>query len=160
LNVPQAPSLPQVADQSTPALVELPVAVNFCVLPGAMDAVVGVTAIDFGSATVSVVDPEMLPSAAVMLVLPAPTPVASPPAVVVATVVCVELHVTNGVRVCKLPFVRWPVATNCSSAPAAIEVVAGVTVMALRFVSLPVPLSAITIGLPKASSFIVTVPDL
>jgi hypothetical protein len=43
-----------------------------------------------------------------------------------------------------------PVAANCSVLPAAIEGFAGVTVIEVRPLSVPVPLSATSVGLPKA----------
>ena len=53
--------------------------------------------VKFGVAavTVSVVDPLMEPDAAVMVVVPAATPVASPPLLMVATVVTLEVHVAG-----------------------------------------------------------------
>ena len=133
---------------------------NCCVLPTAIEAFAGVTAIDTstGAVTVSVVEPVILPIVALMLEVPAVTPVAKPPAAIVATLGADELHVTKGVRFCVLPFLKWPVAVNCCVFPVAIEGFAGVTVIEVRPVSLPVPLSATRLGLPKALSLIVSVP--
>ena len=50
--------------------------------------------------TVSVVDPEMLPEVAVMSDVPAPMPVARPPAVIVATLGVADPHVTPPVMFC------------------------------------------------------------
>src|ERR1035441_330859 len=60
----------------------VPVAVNGCVVPTAIEAFPGVTAIDTSTAavTVSVVEPVMLPSVALMLEAPFATLVASPAA--------------------------------------------------------------------------------
>lgn len=52
--------------------------------------------------TVNVVDPEMLPDVAVMSDVPAPIPVARPPAVMVATLGVAEPHVTPPVMFCVL----------------------------------------------------------
>jgi hypothetical protein len=83
--------------------VYVPVAVNCCVNPFAMDGLIGVTAIDFRVATVTVntstgeVTPLKL---AVMLLVPTPTPVAKPPAAIVATEVVPDVHVTVLVMFC------------------------------------------------------------
>ena len=75
-----------------------------CVVPLAMLGLVGVTAMDtsFAAVTVSVVEPETVPTAAAMVVVPAATPVASPllPAALdtVATEVLVEDQVTDAVK--------------------------------------------------------------
>ena len=75
----------------------------------------GVTAIDFRAAAVTVrtVDPAMLPSVALMLDVPAATPVARPPAVIVATAVVADAHVTWLVRFCVELSEKVPVAVNC-----------------------------------------------
>jgi hypothetical protein len=64
----------------------VPVAINCWVSPEVIDAVVGVTSIDFRLAyvTETVVAPLMDPDAAVMLAVPAATPVASPVLLTVA----------------------------------------------------------------------------
>jgi hypothetical protein len=60
----------------------------------------GVTAIETstGAVTVKFVEPLIEPDAAEIVVLPVPTPVASPALVIVATAVFVELQVTELVR--------------------------------------------------------------
>ncbi len=79
-------------------------AANCLVVPFAMLGLAGVTARETSVAavTVSVVDPDMLPDAAVIVVKPAATGVATPlePAelLIVATPVLEELQVTDGVR--------------------------------------------------------------
>ena len=76
------------------------------VVPDAMLGLVGVTAMDTSVAevTVRVVDPEMIPDAAVIVVEPAATEVAIPsePAalLMIATPVDEELQVTVAVRFC------------------------------------------------------------
>jgi hypothetical protein len=49
---------------------------------------------------------------ALMVLVPAATPVARPAAVIVATDVFDELHVTEFVRFCVLPSLKLPVAVN------------------------------------------------
>ena len=72
-------------------------AVNCCVLPKAIDGLAGVTVIETsaGGVTVSVVEPLTPPEVAVMVVLPVATVLAKPAAVMVATLVADELHVTE-----------------------------------------------------------------
>jgi len=81
----------------------VPVAVYCWVLPRGMEAAAGVTAIDTNDGlTVRVVDPEIDPEVALIVVVPLATAVARPidPAtlLMVATVVFVELQVTDWVR--------------------------------------------------------------
>ena len=81
----------------------IPVAVNCCVAPLAIEAFAGVTAIDTSVAvTERFVEPLIEPEVAEIVVLPVPTPVASPPLVIVATAVLDELQVTELVRFCML----------------------------------------------------------
>jgi len=61
------------------------------------------------------------------LLVPAATPVANPPALIVATVVVTELQVAVPVKFCVELSEKVPVAVNCSVAPFAIEGFAGVT---------------------------------
>ena len=67
-----------------------------------MVGLLGVTAIDCNTAavTVNVVDPLIPPRAALMVEVPALTPVASPAVVIVATAVVPEVQVTWLVRFC------------------------------------------------------------
>jgi hypothetical protein len=83
----------------------VPVAVNGCVLPTAIEAFAGVTAIDTSTAavTVSVVEPVMLLIVALMLDSPVFTAVARPPGVIVATLGADELQAAVLVRFCVLP---------------------------------------------------------
>ena len=79
---------------------------NCCVVPFAIEGLIGVTAIDVSVAavTVRVVDPDILPDIALIVVEPVATRVASPlePAalLMVATPVLDELQVTVVVRFC------------------------------------------------------------
>lgn len=83
--------------------------------------------------TVSVVEPVIDPSVAVMVVCPVPTLVASPfiPAalLIVATAKVFDVHVTVPVMFCVLPSVYDPVAVNCLVLPKGIVGTAGVTVI-------------------------------
>jgi hypothetical protein len=83
----------------------VPVAVNCCVVPLAIDGFAGATAIDTGVAvpTVNVVLPVTLVVVAVISDVLRPTPVASPPAVMVATVVFEEAQVTEVVKFFVVP---------------------------------------------------------
>jgi hypothetical protein len=110
---------------------KVPVAVNCCVVPFAIDGFAGVTAIDTSvgavAVTVRVVEPLMAPEAALIVVVPAATPVANPPVVIVATVVVCEVHVAVLVKFCVELSEKVPVAVNCSVAPFTIDGFAGVT---------------------------------
>jgi len=86
-----------------PPSLNMPVAVNCCVTPLAIEVFAGVTAIDTSVAvTVRFVEPLIEPEVAMIVVLPVPAPVASPALVIVATEVLVELQVTILVRFCVL----------------------------------------------------------
>jgi hypothetical protein len=92
----------------------------------------GVTAIDTSvGVTVRVVEPEMLPDMAFIIVLPTDTDEASPlePAVllIVATDTFDELHVTDVVRFCVELSEKVPVAVNCWVVPRGMLGFAGVT---------------------------------
>ncbi len=102
---------------------------NCCVAPTAIEGFAGVTAIDTsaGAVTVSVVEPAIPPSVALIVEAPAFTPFAKPPVVIVATPGADEPHVTVLVRFCVLPPLYVPVAVNCCVAPTAMEGLAGVT---------------------------------
>ncbi len=80
--------------------------------------------------TVSVVEPEMLPDVAVMVVVPAPIPEARPlePAalLIVATPVFDELQTTEAVRFCVVLSEYVPVAVNCRVDPLAMLGLVGV----------------------------------
>jgi hypothetical protein len=83
----------------------VPVAVNCCVVPLAMDGLAGETAMDCNVAgvTVNTVEPVMPLDVALMVEVPAPSALANPPAVMVATEVVAELHVALPVRFCVVP---------------------------------------------------------
>lgn len=82
------------------------------------------------SGTVKVVDPDMLPSVAVIVLEPAAIAVARPPdEEMVATDVLLEIHTTDAVRSCVVVSLYTPVAVNCSVLPAETIGFAGVTAM-------------------------------
>jgi hypothetical protein len=113
--------------------VYVPIAVNCCVVPRAIEGVGGVTAIETSAAavTVSTVDPLIDPEVAVMLAVPSATvvaiPIVEPVLLIVATLVVSELHCTVVVMFCMLPSVYVPVAVNCCVAPSGSVGIAGVT---------------------------------
>lgn len=108
--------------------------------------------------TVNVVDPLIVPEAALITVCPVPTALASPVVLMVATLGVAELQVTEFVKLAVLPFVNCPVAMNGCVFPTAIEGLAGVTVIDFSPLTLPVPVRFRTVGLPKAPKLIVSVP--
>ena len=79
---------------------KVPVAVNCWVSPLATDGSAGITDMEtrLAEVIVNVVEPEMSPSVAVIEEVPAPAPVARPPAVMVALPGVPEAHVTDEVR--------------------------------------------------------------
>jgi hypothetical protein len=113
--------------------VKVPIAVNCCVVPNAIDGVAGVTAIDASAAgvTVSVVFPVIEPEVAVIVAVPAFTLVASPICLSALLMVATDgeslVHCTVLVTSCVLPSVKVPVAVNCSVVPEGMLGIAGVT---------------------------------
>src|SRR5580765_4337287 len=107
---------------------KVPVAVNCWVPLMPIEGFGGVTANDCnvgGGVTVSTVEPVIVPEVALIVVVPAATPVARPwvPLVllIVATPVSDEAHVTDVVRFWVLPSLKVPVAVNCWTPPTPIE---------------------------------------
>ena len=96
----------------------VPVAVNCCVAPVRIVGFAGVTAIEESvgaggaACTVRPAFPETPFSVAETVVVPALTPVASPPVPMVATAVCEEAQVTELVRFRVEPSEYVPVAMN------------------------------------------------
>jgi hypothetical protein len=109
--------------------------VNATELLTAMFGVAGVSTKDTGpgAPTVSVVFPLALPKVALITLVPAPTPVAKPVELIVATPIVADAHVvagsldTSSVPIVPSGFVIVAVATNCSVAPPAIIGLTGVT---------------------------------
>jgi hypothetical protein len=102
---------------------------NCCGRPAATLGLTGVTVIDVRAAdsTVRVVLPLTLPSVPEIVVVPAATLDARPPAAMVAAAVFVELQTTWVVRSWFEPSVYVPVAVNCWPTPAATLGLTGVT---------------------------------
>jgi len=67
-----------------------------------IEGFVGVTAIDcsVGAVTVNVVEPETVPTVALIVLLPKETPMARPAALIVAVAVVPEVHVTDAIMLC------------------------------------------------------------
>jgi len=100
----------------------VPVAVNCLVVPTTMLEFAGVTAIDTSVDPVTVSDavPLTEPDAAVMVVVPVPTLVASPAEFIVATAVDEEDQIAPRSS-CVLPSSKLPIALNCCTVPIAID---------------------------------------
>lgn len=81
------------------------------------------------SLTVIVVLPETPPDVAVMMVEPTPAAVARPVALMPATAVSEEDHVTDVVISLPVPSEKVPVAVNCKVSPGATDEPAGVISM-------------------------------
>jgi hypothetical protein len=105
------------------------VAVYCSVNPVVIEALAGVTAMDFsvGAVTVSVVEPVIELEVAVIVVVPVAIVVASPLPPMVAAPALLEVHLTEPVMFCVVPLLKVPVAVYCTVPPAAIEALAGVT---------------------------------
>jgi hypothetical protein len=142
--------------------VYVPVAMNCAFVPGAIDDVAGVTAIDTSVAAVTarVADPLVEPDVAVIVVDPCAMLVASPIVeVMVATVGVLELHCTTPVMFCVLPLLNVPVAVNCCGTPSGSVGIAGVTASETSVAAVTVtfaepliePEFAVTPALPTAT---------
>ncbi len=70
-------------------------------------------AINTGAVASRVVEPLIEPKVAVIVVIPAPTVMARPVELILATLPSEELQLTWLVRSCVLPSVSVPVAVNC-----------------------------------------------
>ena len=108
-----------------------------------IDAVAGLTAMAVSTApvTVSVAVPETLPEAALIVVVPAPTPLARPAAEIVATTGLLLVHATLALQSAVVLSEYVHVAVNCDVAPTRVEAVPGETAM-LDKVRLPEHTSA------------------
>ncbi len=106
----------------------VPVATRGSVVPMANDALAGVTAMETSTAcpTLSVAVPLIKPDVAVIMAVPTPSPLATPPLAMLATVED-EVQVTELVRSCALPSLYVPVAANCWLVPLAIDALPGLT---------------------------------
>jgi len=100
----------------------------------------------------------VVPDVAVIVVLPGDTPVARPPALIVAVFDVEDFQVTELVRFCVLASLNVPVAVNCNVAPTLIDELVEVTVIDSRvgvmvsdIVPLTVPDAALIVVLPAAT---------
>ena len=140
----------------------VPVAVNCCVLPLAIDGFAGVTAIELNTValTVRFALPATRPEVAMTCVVPCATPVARPPAVMVAVAELDVDHVDEFVTFVRVPSENVPVAVYCCDLPCAIVALAGVTAIDTRdagptvAVVLPLmaPEVALTCDVPNATA--------
>ena len=96
-------------------------------IPTVPDDSVVVARVSVAGCTVKVVLPETEFSVAEILLVPAATAVASPPALIVAVPVVEDVQVTWPVMFCVLPPEYVPVAVNCCVVPVWIAGLAGVT---------------------------------
>lgn len=74
----------------------------------------------------------MLPDVALTVALPAPIPLAKPPAAMLATEGALDAHTTEAVTFCMLPSLKVPVAWNCCVVPNGIETFVGAMTMDTR----------------------------
>jgi len=95
--------------------VNVPIAVNWSVVPFAIEALAALMVIDCSVAAVIVrtIELEAIPfCVAVIVLVPAVAPVTRPAPLIVATDVFDEFHVTEFVRFCVLPSLKVPLALN------------------------------------------------
>lgn len=136
---------------------KVPVAANCLVVPIAMPAFAGVTAIETRVApvTVSEVVPLTEPEVAVMVTVPGPVLVRNPAPSIVATFRFEDDQLTAASG-CVLPSSKDPVAVNCCVVPRAMEEAAGVMEIESRWagttvrvaVSLTAPTVAVIVIVP------------
>ena len=123
----------------------VPIASNCSLVVSAIVVFPGRIASDARSAafTSATVVPLIPSQAAIMVVLPRFSPVASPLAVIDATPLFDELHATVPVMSCVLPSEKVPVAVNCCNVPSGIDGFAGVTVIEVNvaFVTVSIALA-------------------
>jgi hypothetical protein len=136
----------------------VPMAVKASVSPFGRLGLAGVTAIDSRVTLlpVSTVDPLTPSSVAEIVVVPGPTPVARPVAVIVATAVVPDVQVAALVRFSVEPSEKAPIAVNCSVVPLTILGFAGVTTIVCKTAGLTV--STVEPEVPPKVALIVDVP--
>lgn len=141
---------------------KVPVAVNCCIVPKAIVAFAGLTAMETraGAPTVSCAVPEVCPTEAEMLVIPCPALLASPAVpgllLTIATAVEDEFHVAVPVKSWVLPSLYVPVAVNCCVAPSEIEADGGLTAIETNIAGVTVNVAA-PLNIPE-DALIVVVP--
>src|SRR5215813_1379475 len=120
-----------------------------------MDGLLGFTVMEMRARTVRVVVPSIVPDLARMIVAPAPTPVARPDALIVATDGESDIQVTTLVRfLVVVPSLYVPVAMNCSVPPTAIVGFGGSMAIEVRLTTL----SCVEPLMPAELAWIVVVP--
>lgn len=109
--------------------VNVPVAVNCCIVPSAIEAVPGVSVIEtrVAGVTVKFAVPLIALQLAVTAAVPTPVLVASPAAFTVNTVATLELQVAVLVKSCVVPSVYVPTTVNCCFVPSATDALDGDT---------------------------------
>jgi hypothetical protein len=118
--------------------VNVPVAVNCCVVPSAIEGLAGVIVIEASAAaeTLSVVAPVMPAEVALIVAapaLPVVTRPCDPPTLLICAMVgTLDVHCTVCVRFCVLLSLKVPVAVNCCDTPSGIVGIAGVTVIDIK----------------------------
>ena len=100
-----------------------------------------------GAVTVRVIDPLINPRVAEIELVPAATPVADPPVLIVALAGAEEFQVTSAVRSALLPSSKLPVAVNCSAVFTGSDDDGAETVIETRFGPAPPPLEPETFRL-------------
>lgn len=137
-------------------------AVNCWVAPEVMLAVGGETAIDatVGVAAVTVSDAiEVNPlAAALMVAVPAATPVASPPELTVATAVLDEVQVTPEVSAPLVPLLYVAVAVNCCDALVPMLAVAGETAIEVMVMAAAVTVTSVEPVTPLVEAVTAALP--
>jgi hypothetical protein len=118
----------------------VPVATRVLLRPATTVAVAGVTAIELKGAavTVRVAEPDLVPDVAVIVAVPADTPVATPGDATVANEVLPEVQVTLELISTVVPSEKVPVATRVLVRPATTVAVAGVTAIELKVAAVTV----------------------
>ena len=137
---------------------KMPLAVNACDWPVAIDVAAGVTTIDVNNAevTVATADPDLDPIVAVIVELPADTPVTNPDELTVAYAVLTAFHVAWLVTSLEVPSLYTPIADSCLLWPDAIVKARGDTAIDTSegafTVTLPIPdtplIEAVTVTEP------------
>jgi len=131
---------------------------NCCVKPRAIDTLDGeIEMEEMDAVTVRFVLPETLELVALIVAVPGPTALASPEDRMVATLVLLELHVTDVVILAVLPSLYKPVAVYWTLVPAGALVFKGVTAMDCREIAVTVS-EVDAVGAPVKAALIVVVP--
>jgi hypothetical protein len=133
--------------------------VNASVCPAAIELVAPAIVTDCNTAAVTVsVTPGLvtLPDAAVMLVVPAATPVARPlDPLIVAAAGFDDVHTTPVVNGAVVPLLYVPVAVYCCVTPAAMLAVVGVTAIDCSVAAVTVSVTPALVNPPDAAVMLV-----